>query len=267
LLDALADASVAVEEVALAIAGDAYPGLSTPRYCGMLDDMAAPIRAALASEQDLDDRIEIFTEHVYGRLGFFGNEECYYDPRNSYLNEVLERRCGIPITLAVVLMALGRRAGVLVEGIGFPGHFLVRAGGPSGAFLDPFSGGQRLERGELLKLAQRVLGDQASLSEGQLEPVDPRSIAVRMLFNLQRIYERQGDFARALVVCDRLCDVADHAFHRRDRGLHALTLGAASAAVPDLEHYLQERPNADDSARITELLRKARARMKQHSSN
>jgi len=251
--------AAAIEAVALAIAEDAYPKLRSRRYLSRLDEMAAPLASRLDG-LGAAERIEAFTDYVYEELGFHGNTDDYYDPRNSYLNEVIDRRTGIPITLAVVLMALGRRVGLRVEGVGFPGHFIVRVGGEEGVYLDPFSEGQILEREDLLRLARRVLGEHGELAPEQLEPVEPRAMAIRILYNLQKIFERRGDHARALVVCDRLCDLTDVPFHQRDRGMHALALGATAAGVDDLEGYLERAPEAPDRDRIEELLAKASMR-------
>lgn len=255
----LIEAPAAIEEVALAIAEDAYPGLRTETYLSRLDELAAPLAIRLEGLEGAE-RLEVFIAYVYDELGFLGNTEDYYDPRNSYLNEVLDRRLGIPISLAVVLIALGRRAGLQVEGVGFPGHFIVRVGGEGGLYLDPFTDGQVLEREDLLEIARRALGEHRDLAPEQLRPVDTRSMAVRMLFNLQNIYERRGDHARAMVVCDRLCEVSDAPFHFRDRGVHALALGAVAAAVEDLESYLELAPEAADHDHVEELLAKASMR-------
>src|SRR5690606_11578572 len=134
--------------------------------------LAAPLAERLATARSPRERRAIFTDHVYGALGFHGNTDDYYDPRNSYLNEVLQRRTGIPITLAVVLMALGRRVGILVEGVGFPGHFLVRIGGADGELVDPFSEGNVVERSELSQIAGRLLDERALATV--LEPVGLR---------------------------------------------------------------------------------------------
>ena len=255
LLAALEANPPLIEEVAFAIAEDEYPGLARERYRTLLDELADSARAAMEGG-DESLRLQRFLDHVYGPLGFRGNDDDYYDPKNSYLNEVLERRTGIPITLAVVLMALGRRVGLHIEGIAFPGHFLARAGGDT--YLDPFHRGRILERVDLEELGERFLGN-PRLTASQLEPVEARLMAVRMLYNLQQIYERRGDHARALVVCDRLVDVADAPFHRRDRGIHALALGAHEAAQRDLEAYLATHADATDATRIRQLLGKARA--------
>lgn len=258
LLEVLEAGAPPIEEVALAIAADAYPHLEAARYVRLLDELAAPLGPLLAAARSERQRRAIFTDYVYGTLGFHGNTGDYYDPRNSYLNDVIDRRTGIPITLAVVLMALGRRAGLRVEGVGFPGHFLARVGGPDGELLDPFSDGNVVEPAELAQIAGRLFDARALASV--LEPVDCRAMAVRMLFNLQHIHERRGDHAQALVVCDRLVDLAGAPFHRRDRGLHALALGAITAAIADLEAYLASHPEADDRDRIAVVLEGARAR-------
>ncbi|MEZ4446589.1 MAG: transglutaminase-like domain-containing protein [Polyangiaceae bacterium] len=250
------DADAPIEDVALAIALDEYPELDASRYLEILDVWADQCRVAVEAGRDLPAKILAINRLVYDELGFRGNAEDYYDPRNSFLSDVVERRRGIPISLAVVLMALGRRLDVPIEGVGFPGHFLVRAGGEGGFFLDPFNRGQVLERDHLLELAKGVTGS-PTLAEGQLLPVDTRVMAIRMLFNLQQIYERRAASAKALVVCDRLCDLTDAPFHRRDRGRHALALGAHAAARDDFLFYLSEARDAPDRELVQEWLEQA----------
>jgi regulator of sirC expression with transglutaminase-like and TPR domain len=257
LFAVLARQTPLVEDVALAIASDVYPGLSHERYRDALDHLAGPLRPLIERKSNVLAKVELLTHHVYGELGFRGNELDYYDPRNSYLNEVIDRRLGIPITLAVVLIALGRRLGIAVHGVAFPGHFLVRVEDDVPLFLDPFHEGQLLARRELQELAARVMEQPDELALQQLDPVGPRVMAVRMLFNLQQIYERRGDHANAMVACDRLVDLTDAHFYRRDRGIHALALGAYRAAVDDFEHYLAKADGADDEQRIRDLLAKA----------
>ncbi len=268
LLEALAADAPLVEDVALAVASDAYPKLDAAHYRTELDAFAAPLVEPVARAQSLRARIDLLNERLFGELGFRGNEQNYYDPRNSYLNEVIDRRTGIPITLAVVMMAVARRAGLPVEGIGFPGHFLVRVGGVRGPFSDPFHRGKLLSKDELRDLADRLAAEGARRGVGMplkktrglasyLQPVDARRMAMRMLSNLQQIYEKTGDHARALVVCDRLVDLGGEPHHQRDRGLHALALGAARVAQTDLSAYLAAAPDAPDAARVRELLDRA----------
>lgn len=247
-----------IEDVALAIADDAYPGLSRMRYHSMLDGFAQPLFEPMRMLGDPRHKLERLRSHLCDELGFRGNRDDYYDPRNSYLNEVLERRMGIPISLAVVWMAVGRRVGLLIEGIGFPGHFLVRAGGPSGTYVDVFNEGQILAPGELERLGRLHTRGQPLLAE-HLEPIKARDIALRMLQNLRAIFESRGDHARAMVVCDRLFDLTAAPTHRRDRGVHALALGAHEAALRDFEAYLGAMPEAADASRIRTLLDRAAA--------
>jgi regulator of sirC expression with transglutaminase-like and TPR domain len=265
LLHALAEDEPRIEDVALAIASDAYPQLDVARQLRVLDELAEPLAVPIAAARHTREAAELMSAHLFEELGFRGNETSYYDPRNSYLNDVLERRLGIPITLAVVMMAVGRRVGLSVEGIGFPGHFLVRFGGPRGHYADPFHRGKPLSRDELLELAERfdARGPDGTVVEpsealgAYLRPVDPRAMASRMLSNLQQIFERAGDHARALVVCDRLVDVSGAPHHRRDRGKHALALGAMRQARVDLSAYLRAVPDAPDAASLQRDLERA----------
>jgi regulator of sirC expression with transglutaminase-like and TPR domain len=254
----LVETNAPIEDVALAIAKDEYPRLDASHHRALLDGWAEMARVSVEGATALPGKLAAMVRLLYDELGFSGNEGDYYDPRNSYLNDVLERRVGIPITMAVVLMAIGRRLDIAIEGVGFPGHFLVRAGGHGGLFLDPFNRGQVLDPSDLLQLAQNVIGS-PTIARGQLEPVDQRVMAVRILFNLQQIHERRGDHAKALLACDRLCDLADAPFHLRDRGRHALTLGARAAARDDFERYLELAPGAEDVERVKEWLARAKA--------
>lgn len=243
-----------IEDVALAIADDAYPNLSRMRFHGMLADIAQPLFEPMRQIRDADTRLERLRAHLCDDLGFRGNQEDYYDPRNSYLNDVLERRKGIPITLGVVWMAVGRRVGLNVEGIGFPGHFMVRVGGSAGRYIDVFNEGRTLDKRQLLKLGERYTGRSGAAAAMHLAPVGAREIAERMLLNLREIFSSRGDHARAMLVCDRLFDITADAAHQRDRGLHALELGAREAALGDFEAYLAAFPDAIDADRIRSLL-------------
>jgi regulator of sirC expression with transglutaminase-like and TPR domain len=247
-----------VEEPALLIAADERPSLDVDGYLRLLDEMAQPIAQQLPSHATPDAEARLLADHVYGRLGFAGNSEDYYDPRNSYLDRVIDRRIGIPLTLAMVLMALGRRAGMTVQGVGFPGHFLARVGGEGGVLIDPFEQGRMLGDADLRELAVRFLGHPSQLRPELLEAVDARSMIVRMLTNLKQAHRRRGDQARMMVAADRLVDLTAAPEHRRDRGMCALTLGSHAVAAEDLEAYLEARPQARDVTSVREALEKAR---------
>ncbi|MDQ3037236.1 MAG: transglutaminase-like domain-containing protein, partial [Myxococcota bacterium] len=257
---ALTDPETPVELLALLLARDEYPGLSVDACLDKLDELAAPLRIhAMLGKRGISgleprDQAEALRRLVYEELGFRGNESDYYDPRNSYLCDVIERRVGIPITLAIVLIAIGRRAGVQVDGIGFPGHFLARIGGEGGVFVDPFFEGRIVGDGALERLAERFLGSPTKLRPEHLHVVGPRALVVRMLVNLKHAHERRQDHARALVVSDRLVDVTASSTFRRDRGLHALALGASAAAIEDLEAYLRAVGTPPDELAVRRAL-------------
>ncbi len=174
-----------LEDVALAIACDALPDIDPEREALALDELAAPLKSRGALLHRPIDQAALLGTYVYDELGFAGDEETYDDPRNSYLPMVIARRRGIPITLAVLLAALGRRAGMDVEGVGFPGHFLVRLGGPSGVYVDPFFRARVLHTGDLTALLQRVTGESVALQDEHTAVVGARAVAVRMLVNLK----------------------------------------------------------------------------------
>jgi regulator of sirC expression with transglutaminase-like and TPR domain len=173
--------------------------------------------------------------------------EHYDDPRNSFLNEVLDRCAGIPITLSLVYIEVARRAGVEVDGVGFPGHFLARYLSPTGAevFIDAFHGGEMLSADDCLGRYQARTG--RDLDRGLLGPATPRQIVLRMLGNLRRLYASQSDDVRSWWVLDRILLTAPNQLAAlRDRGLAAARLGAAAAAARDLDAYLARAPDAQD---------------------
>lgn len=248
-----------VDRASLVLARDVYPQLQVEGYLAELDRLALPLEGRVAAARTVQAQAAALGTYVYDELGFRGDEETYYDPRNSYLNEVIERRTGIPISLAIVLIALGTRAGLTVEGVAFPGHFLVRLGGEGGVHLDPFFHARILTRDALERLGRRALGNNAKLAPEHLAPVGTRAILVRTLTNLKAIYESRREHARALVVCDRLVDLTAGAEQRRDRGMHAVALGATAAAIADLEAYLTARPEATDAPQVRAALERARS--------
>lgn len=271
---AIADPAISIEEAALILARDAYPGLDVGRYLGQLDEIAAPLVPRIETLRGgrgvaAPAVAALLGDHLFKRLGFRGNDTAYYDPRNSYLNDVIESRVGIPISLAIVVLAVARRCGVAAEGIGFPGHFLVRLGGPvamgrgpneiaGGCYVDPFRGVRVLDRPALERLLVRVAGPGSSLSPEHLNIADRRAMVVRMLTNLRGIFAGGGHHAQAMLACDRLVDLGAGLSARRDRGLHALALGANEVARVDLETYLAGRPKAADLTKVKDALARAR---------
>jgi regulator of sirC expression with transglutaminase-like and TPR domain len=242
----------APEDAAFAIAADEYPGLDASRYLRWLDHHGAEL-ASRANSLDALERARMLCQYVKSEVGFRGSED-YDDPRGNYLNDVIDRRTGSPVAMAVVLMALGRRAAIEVSGVAFPGHFLVRI---EGHYADPFEGGAPLDRGRLMNLARETVSDPQQ-ARACLEPVGVRTVAVRLLLNLHRIHAHRGDHARALVVSDRLFELTRSPAHRVDRGVHALALGASRAAITDFEAYLVAHPDGETANRAREELSRAR---------
>jgi regulator of sirC expression with transglutaminase-like and TPR domain len=192
-------------QAALLIAEPEYPGLDIPRYLEQLDQLGEQARLRLEERAPTSDPpLRRVTRMLHDELGFAGNSGDYYDPRNSFLNEVLERRTGIPITLAVVILEVARRAGITAHGVGFPGHFLVRTAGPNGPlFLDPFSG-RLCSRDDLRELHRQATGEERDPDPRLLEPVPKRLILLRMLNNLRGIYTAGADNDRLRGVLERI---------------------------------------------------------------
>jgi regulator of sirC expression with transglutaminase-like and TPR domain len=238
---------------ALAIARVEYPSLKAKPYLDELDRMGRELKERLgATPAGIPDAVKIFNEYMYDESGFTGNRERYDDPRNSFLNEVLDRRTGIPIALAVVYIELATRAGLRVEGVNFPGHFLVRVPFASGAteemIIDPFHGGALLSEFDCRQLLRQHVGDEAAFDQSLLASATRHDIIVRMLVNLKRLYVRMRSFPQARFISTLLLTVAPSAISElRDRGLLAYHLQDFSAALRDLEEYLRLSPRKTDS--------------------
>lgn len=203
------DEEIDLAAAALLIAEVEYPGLDIAHYLSVLDGMAEGARR-VAQRRGVG-LVEAMNGHLFDELGFVGNDADYYDPRNSFLNEVIDRRVGIPITLSVIYLEVARRLGLELVGISFPGHFLV--GEPVGGgmrYLDPYHGGIALQRHDLEERLARALGGTTQLSPEHLAPAPKRQILTRMLNNLRGIYHRMGDIDRQLGVLERLAILNPH---------------------------------------------------------
>jgi regulator of sirC expression with transglutaminase-like and TPR domain len=243
---------------ALAIARVEYPSLHTAPYIELLDRMGeeAAARIGPPGRSPFEDAVRAFNEYFYDEQGFSGNRERYDDPRNSFLNEVLNRRTGIPISLAVVYLEVARRAGLRVAGVNFPGHFLLRAPhaatrttlAPSGThddllIVDPFHKGAFLSEVDCRELLRQHVGDSAAFDHALLEPATRHQIVVRMLVNLKRLYVRMRSFPQARFISGLLLTVDPSAIvELRDRGLLAYHLQDFAGALRDLEAYLRLLP-------------------------
>lgn len=245
---------------ALVLARDEYPELDLERYAIDMAELAAPI--AGGHGVDPLDTVRAINRVLYDERGFSGNQADFYDPRNSYLNEVLDRRLGIPITLALLQMDIANRVGLPLRGVSFPGHFLVSLPLDDGLLvLDPFHRGRSIDLDELKARAQPHLGE-GEVEEEQiselLSPASNRSILARMLRNLKTLYAEREDWPRALRCADRLLVLEpDHATDLRDRGLLYLEIGHVAGAMRDLGRYLSTSPAPADAEKVRRLLMKA----------
>ena len=249
LLRAMNEPGEALAPSALAIAGVEYPALEAGPYLQRLERMGEAAAGRLQRHAGAPAAVLIATlnAYLYEELGFSGNREHYDDPRNSFLNEVLDRRLGIPISLAVVYLEIGRRAGLRLEGVNFPGHFLVRA--PDAAedlIVDPFHAGALLSEVDCRHLLRQHLGDEAAFDRGLLATATRQQIVVRMLVNLKRLYVRMQSFPQARAAADLLLAVDPSALAElRDRGLLAYHMEDFASALRDLETYLRLMPRQD----------------------
>lgn len=214
------EADLDLARAALLIAEPEYPGLDVAAYVEELDRLGA-VAAARISTAPQRTPLETVVRYLYEEVGFHGNTRNYYDPRNSFLNEVLDRRTGIPISLALVLTETCRRVGIDARGVSFPGHFLVRVQTDDGdlMFLDPFDG-KLLDEGQIAELHERATGDSGPVDPRLLDPASKGHVLMRLLNNLRAIYERSGEHDRLLGVLARMQVLSpDEDIRRRIRQL------------------------------------------------
>jgi len=264
-LASLPDDCIEVAVGAVLIARDAYATLDVDRALARLDDLAAPLATRGLATLPPEEQARALSAYLYDEVGFRGNEQDYYDPKNSLLPDVLGRRLGIPITLALVYCEVARRVGVRARGVSFPGHFLVRvdAQGCEDApvAVDPFFGGRALDQAGLERLLERAAPKQTLVPDEHLAPAGPRTVLVRMLINLKWIYATRGDFARALLALDRIISLQpDSVPALRERGMLAARLGSVESAREDFTRLLELVPQVSDHESIRARLAELRAK-------
>jgi regulator of sirC expression with transglutaminase-like and TPR domain len=250
------DDEIALDRAALLFAAVEYPGLDVAAGSAALDRLAEQARPRLAGLSDGESMVRVLAGLLHGELGFEGNRESYYDPRNSYLNEVLERRMGIPISLSALYLEIGRRLGLPMEGVGMPGHFLVRFRHPGGPVLfDPFDGGAVVGEAECEARLRSLYGPAVRLGPAMLASVGARSIVFRMLANLKGVYASQGDWPRVVRTIDLMLMAQPGAsVEYRDRGAAHLRTGDLRRARADFEHYLVNAPEIEDAGEVREQI-------------
>lgn len=246
--------------IALELARDAYPELDPARYVGEVDGLAARVRERCGPGARPERLLKQINWALFVEDSYEGNRDHYFDPRNSYLNEVIDRKRGIPISLSVLYQAVAVRLGVALSGVNLPAHFMLRlevAGRV--AFVDPFHNGELLDRDGCRRRIAEQSRRSEPLSDDQLRPCSTRDIVARMLRNLKAIYLGNSNFASALPVQRRLAAVEpDDPEERRDLGMICLQADRVGESIDPLAAYLAARPQADDASSIAELLSAAR---------
>ncbi len=249
-------------EAALLIAMDEYPGLDVDAYLRQIDELATAVQQRLPAQAGLEDTLVTLNQFLFVEQGFSGDTENFDDPRNSFLNEVLDRKRGIPITLSIIYMEVGRRLGLSLKGVSFPGHFLVKFSTREGeVVLDPFSGGSLMSKEDLEEMLEEAYGAADAVHaplEHLLTATGKKEILVRMLRNLKGAYLRREHFDKALTVVDRILLIQpEQPDEIRDRGSIYERLECFRAALENFQSYLTLRPSAGDAPdvhrRIAEL--------------
>ena len=251
------DERIDLARAALAIARTEYPQLKADQYLGRLQALAQRVRARLALNPTPAETIAELNAVLFREERFRGNVEDYYDPRNSFLNEVLDRKLGIPITLALVYEEVARRIGLPLFGVGMPGHFLLKHYDVDGhqVILDPFHGGALLTLQECQQRLDHVYSGQMQLQSEFLSSVSRRRWLTRMLNNLKTIYLSSRNFRKALVMADLILAIYPRSPEDvKQRAALRYNLGQMSTALLDFEDYLKMLPEASDADDIRAVI-------------
>ena len=241
-----------LDRAALAIGLEEYPALNIDSYLRRLDTMAARIEVLAGRDRSANTLLDCLNEVLFAQEALRGNTEDYYDPRNSYLNEVLDRKQGIPISLSVIYIEVARRVDLHLQGVGFPGHFVVKCGVKDREILiDPFSNGRVLNIEDCQEMLDRIYGGSVSVQPSYLQPMTKKSIITRTLFNLKGIYYQREEHYKALSVVDRILMLNPGILSEiRDRGLLYMQTSLFSKALADLNYYMEHASSPEDSSYI-----------------
>ncbi len=252
--------AINLAEAALLIAQEEYADMDCSAYLDRLDRMADKVDRRLSNEKDPRGQLDALNRYLFETVQFRGNSEDYHDPRNSFLNEVLDRRTGIPITLSTVYLEVGWRLGMPLHGIGFPGHFLVKYSSPEGDIvIDPFHQGTILSEEDCQNRLDQMYGRRVQFGQTLLAAATKRQILIRILTNLKGIYVTAKDHRRALAAVDRILLINPGLDREiRDRGILRMQLEQTPQGIADLERYLTTSPQAEDAEEVRARLRKWR---------
>jgi regulator of sirC expression with transglutaminase-like and TPR domain len=255
------DDQISLAKANLFFAQIQYPELNPDIYLNQLDAIASVLQEKLPDNSYPLKIIQTINQYLFEELRFTGNSRDYYDPRNSYLHEVLDRKLGIPLSLSILYLEIAQRLNFPMVGIGMPGHFLIRPNfEEAGIFVDAFNQGEILFPEDCETRLQQVYQQPVKLDPAFLAPISNRQILVRMLTNLKFIYVNQNYYEKALQVINSLLILLpDSETELRDRGLLYYQMGDGEHAIVDLETYLKLSPNAQDAPAIYQLLEQIRS--------
>jgi regulator of sirC expression with transglutaminase-like and TPR domain len=248
--------SINLAAAALVIAADEYPDLDVEHYLERLDVMAEHVRRRVDPNMAAEDKIRLLSRFLFREVGFKGNRENYYDPRNSYLNDVIERRVGLPITLSVIYLEVGRRLGFPLFGVGLPGHFICKwYDREQEIYVDPFSGGEIVDEFGVMRLIGDTREARMQLRREWLAPVGPRYILTRILNNLKQIFLKEDNAAKSLRVIEKLLALDPESEENlRAAGLLSYRLGSFRHAADLIAEYLLRYPEATEAVQIRAYL-------------
>ncbi|MBN1566962.1 MAG: transglutaminase family protein [Acidobacteria bacterium] len=248
----LDETALPLDRAALIIALEEYPDLDLQAYLRRMDTLAARADVIVGADRSAVNVIEAINEALFVQEGLRGNSDDYYDPRNSYLNVVLDRKLGIPISLSVIYMEVAKRIDFHIQGVGFPGHFLVKhADNDRDIIIDPFNMGRILTLNDCQELLDRIYKGSMEMSSSLLQPMQKRMILTRMLYNLKDIYTQKEQYFKALSAIDKILMLnPSMPSELRDRGLLYMQTSLFAKALADLESYLANTVAPEDSTNI-----------------
>lgn len=234
----------------------AYPALDIDFYLARIDALAEYARPRMAACHSLSDRVDALADFLFYEMEFRGNRDNYEDPRNSYLNCVLDRKLGIPITLSMIFISVAQRLGMLAYGIGLPGHFIVGVyENGSELLVDPFNAGLRLNTADCDRLVHESTGHKKAFNPKWLKPISSMDFLARLLTNLCNAYIHRENWRSAIPVIQYLLQVQPHTdFHLRDLGYLYLYDGSLRLSAQYLEEYLRRAPDAPDFENVRSSL-------------
>ena len=254
------DDAIEIDRAALLIAAEEYPDIWMDEYLDKLEGLAQRVRTLLYKDAGPRETLARLNQVLFEEEGFRGDSKEYYDPRNSYLNEVIDRRIGIPITLSAIYGEVARRVGFRLQGVGFPGHFLLKHEMEEGEILiDPFHRGQILTQDDCRARVKENFQGKLEFHPKQLASTSPRLLLFRMLGNLKGIYVNRREHPRALAAVERMLLLTpDSPPEVRDRGILLSGVGRPLEGVGELARYLRLKPNAGDRERVESIMDRLR---------